>query len=311
MIWAEAVDRYLRDQDLSPLTVKKYQKALAEFYTWYVASYREQPEPAMLTNEEAREWAEHLRSAPKTVWTKDGERETDETLAPSTINSYLTALRRICRHYNNPIRVQNVRQVIPPIETLTARERGRLVRALRGETSSPMDLRNVAVVSLMVRAGLRLSEVIGLKLSDIEIKERSGWVTIRAEVAKGRKERKVPLSREARYALTEFLDVRQDRWPRSSVLFPSRRGKPLNPRVVQRMVSRAAVKAGIDRHVTPHMLRHTFATEYLRKAKDVNGEGALVALATLQRLLGHSNIATTSRYLHPTGTELQNMIEEM
>ena len=309
MIWTEAVDKYLRDQDLSPLTIEKYRIGLAGFYDWYVDSYGEQPEPGKLTNEEAREWSEHLRSAPKTVRTKDGERETGKTLSPSTINGYLTALRRICHHYNNPLRLQDVKRVIPPVETLTARERGRLLKELEGE-KTPMDRRNYAMVSLMIRAGLRLSEAIGLRLNDIETSERSGWVTIRAEVGKGRKERKVPISKEARHALTEFLDVRGQRWPRSSILFPSRSGEPLNSRVVQRMVSRAAVKAGIKRHVTPHMLRHTFATEYLRK-KETNGKGVLLALATLQKLLGHDNIATTSRYLHPSAAQLQEMIEDM
>ena len=87
---------------------------------------------------------------------------------------------------------------------------------------------------------------------------------------------------------------------RTARLFFSKTGNPLDTRDVQRLVAKFARLAGITRKVTPHTLRHTFATRFLRRGGD---------LATLQLLLGHANLATTARYLHPDAARVQEMVE--
>jgi len=172
---------------------------------------------------------------------------------------------------------------------------GRLLAALEGDDW--ISRRNRAMVALMARAGLRVGEVLALKPEDVELNARSGWVLVRK--GKGMKERRVPLSAEARRELREYLEVRPQQ---SGPLFFSRTYQPLTGRDVQRVVVEAARRAGLGKRVTPHTLRHTFATRFLQAGGD---------LATLQTVLGHSNLSTTARYLHPDAGRVQEMVEEL
>jgi site-specific recombinase XerC len=184
-----------------------------------------------------------------------------------------------------------------PIEPLNGRQIGRLLAVLEGPRW--LDKRNVAIVSLMVRAGLRVSEVVSLNLDDLTISERKGQVVVRQ--GKGLKERSVPLSRLARVALEEWLEVRPSF--ADQMLFFSQSGSSISSRDVQRLVRDARNKVGIASPVTPHILRHTFATRALRQAK--------MDLATISRILGHENLTTTARYLHPDQTMMSEMVEEL
>jgi integrase/recombinase XerD len=134
---------------------------------------------------------------------------------------------------------------------------------------------------------------------DVTLNERKGEVLVRQ--GKGQKERAVPLSNLARQHLRVYLAVR----PAFSekALFVSRNGQPLSERDVQRVVTRAARQAGIERPVTPHLLRHTFATRALRQGT--------IDLATLSALLGHENLTTTARYLHPDRAQVGQMVEDL
>jgi integrase/recombinase XerD len=148
----------------------------------------------------------------------------------------------------------------------------------------------------MVRVGLRVSEVVSLQSDDVDMNERRGQVIIRQ--GKGLKERTAPLSRRARLELTAYQEVRPsfagDR------LFVSKAGNPLTARDAQRLVANARRKADIS---GPHILRHTFATRALQQAN--------MDLATLPRILGHDNLTTTARYLHPNMARVAEMVEEL
>ena len=156
----------------------------------------------------------------------------------------------------------------------------------------------MAILNLMARAGLRVSEVVPLRVEDVELNQRKGHVVVRA--GKAPKERTVPLPKAAREALREYLATRPP-WA-GERLFVSRTGRPIAPRDVQRLVEKAARKAGLSRRVTPHVLRHTHATRALRQGVD---------LATVARLLGHESLTTTARYLRPDEARVAEMVEEL
>jgi integrase/recombinase XerC len=181
-----------------------------------------------------------------------------------------------------------------PVRALSARELGRLFAAAEGEDW--IDKRNAAILALMAKAGMRVGEVIALELTDIELNARSGWAVVRS--GKGNKARRVPLNSDVRQALQAYLAVRPAF--NTPVLFLSRTGAPLSARDVQRLVTELARQARIEGKVTPHTLRHTFATRALERGADV---------AAVAAILGHESIATTSRYLHPSEARLVEAVE--
>lgn len=265
------------------VTRQTYHLSLTQFHDWYTASYGEAPDARLLTEEEAREWRSYLLNV--------------KQFSAATVNQRLAALRGLARHQGRPLSVKGVKRVTPPVEPLNGREIGRLLAVLDGDRW--LDKRNVAIVSLMVRAGLRVSEVIALRPDDIQMSERKGQVIIRQ--GKGLKERTVPLSRMARVEVGAYGAERP--LAPTSIFFISQSGNPLSARDVQRLVRDASRKAGIQGEVTPHTLRHTFATRALQQGN--------VDLATLSRLLGHENLNTTSRYLHPNQSQVAEMVEEL
>jgi site-specific recombinase XerD len=147
----------------------------------------------------------------------------------------------------------------------------------------PLKMR--VVLTTIYAAGLRLEEATHLQVRDID----SARMLLRIAHGKGAKERLVPLSPRLLQELREYWKiVRPESW-----LFPSRcpgaPGTPLGPSAVQRTCQQAAREAGITKHVTPHILRHSYATGLLERGVD---------LLTIQRLLGHSTFSSTLIYLH-------------
>ncbi|OQA13443.1 MAG: Tyrosine recombinase XerD [Chloroflexi bacterium ADurb.Bin360] len=213
----------------------------------------------------------------------------------ATVNLRLAPLRGLLRSMGRNVKVKGVKQVKPAIEALDGRELGRLLAAVEGHDWQ--DLRNIALLNLLARAGLRLSETLALKLDDVTLNDRSGSLLVRQ--GKGKKERTVALAKEARAALRAYLEVRP-KMAQTEVLFISRSWQPLGARDIQRLITEASRRAGIQKTVTPHTLRHTFATRFLQNGGDV---------ATLASLLGHTNVVTTTRYLHPNASRVQEMVE--
>lgn len=267
----------------SDYTRQRYTAALAEFMTWYANSYADEPDAALLTDEEVREWSAYLRTVRR--------------LSASSVNLRLAALRGLVSHQGRTLRVKGMKKVAGEVEPLNGRELGRLLAVLEGK--GWLDHRNLAMVSLMARAGLRVSEVVAMHREDVTLSERKGEVLVRQ--GKGQKERTVPLSNLARQHLRAYLAMRPSFSEKR--LFISRNSQPLSERDVQRVVTRAARQAGIERTVTPHLLRHTFATRALRQGT--------IDLATLSALLGHENLTTTARYLHPDRAQVGKMVEDL
>ena len=153
-------------------------------------------------------------------------------------------------------------------------------------------LRDRALLELLYATGLRVAECCGLDLDDVD--RRRGAVRV---MGKGGKERVAPVGDAALEALDAWLSVRGEG---AGPLFTNLRGGRLGTRSVHRIVKRRVRDAGIDRRVTPHTLRHTFATHML-------GEGADLRL--IQELLGHSRLTTTQRYTHVSPEQLMKVYD--
>jgi len=166
-------------------------------------------------------------------------------------------------------------------------------------------LRNLAVLRLLSSTGLRVGELSALSRAQVNLTKRE--FTVRG---KGCKVRLVFMSQSARDALQEYLDTRDDNF---EPLFLSNSNKSkaaittkgesmrLQPQAIQRIVRISALKAGIVKKVTPHVLRHTFATELLRRGADIR---------SVQEILGHASITTTQIYTHLTDQRLKEVYEK-
>jgi len=146
-------------------------------------------------------------------------------------------------------------------------------------------IRNKAILSLMVNTGLRVSEVSGLKENDINLKEGK----LRVVDGKGLKDRDLVIgNKQTLELIRQYNKIR----PKSSYFFTSleqgNEGKQISVRYLQAMVKRYSQRAKIKKNVSPHTLRHTFATEFYRQTKDIE---------TLRKILGHSDISTTQIYV--------------
>ncbi|MFO1434960.1 MAG: tyrosine recombinase XerC [Gammaproteobacteria bacterium] len=167
-------------------------------------------------------------------------------------------------------------------KVLDADETTRLVE-IQGEDTSA--LRDRAILEVLYSCGLRVSELVGLNVADIDLAAAQLQV-----LGKGRKQRIVPIGRQARAALTRWLQQRTE-WLRDEkdALFISQRGNRLSTRAVQQRVRQLALRQGLATHVHPHMLRHSFASHLLESSGD---------LRAVQELLGHADISTTQVYTH-------------
>lgn len=220
-------------------------------------------------------------------------------LSPVTMGRKLAAVRSFCAHLcrievlagnpARPIRNPKTPQTLPRF--LMESEVERLLAAPDG---SPEGIRDAAVLELLYATGLRASELTGIEEEDIDL----GGRTVRV-LGKGRRERIVPFGAPAQRALREYLPVRQS-WiearPSETTLFVTPRGKPLSTAGLRRLLARSLERAALAKRVTPHALRHSFATHLLNAGAD---------LRAIQELLGHASLGTTQRYTHLSTTQMK------
>lgn len=185
-------------------------------------------------------------------------------------------------------------------KTLSAGHITALIAAVQAD-DSPRGIRLAAMLELIYGSGLRVSELVSLKLSALQMKGGS-MADFLLISGKGNKERLVPLGEKAKTALKKYLDIRHVFAEKSPWLFPSRGGKPVTRQSFFLWLKELAVKAGIDpQTISPHSLRHSFASHLLEGGAD---------LRVIQELLGHADIATTQIYTHVAGSRLKKLVEE-
>ncbi|QQS43035.1 MAG: site-specific tyrosine recombinase XerD [Acidobacteriota bacterium] len=159
------------------------------------------------------------------------------------------------------------------------------------DTSQETGLRDRAILELMYAAGLRVSEAANLNVRDVDLD--SQIVTC---VGKGNKERKIPIGRSAAKWLGEYLEIRRRKETDTKNLFVSHAGKPITRHMIFSLVKEYSEKAGLE-GVSPHTLRHSFATHLIQRGADSR---------SVQAMLGHADISTTQIYTHITDDHLRN-----
>jgi len=185
----------------------------------------------------------------------------------------------------------------PLPKSMTEAEVEQLLKAPDAETD--IGLRDRTMLEVLYATGLRVSELVGLRLDQINL--RQGVIRV---IGKGDKERLVPLGEEAILWLERYLQMARASFfkgPPDATLFPSRRGKAMTRQTFWHAVKRYALKTDIKKSLSPHILRHAFATHLLNHGAD---------LRVVQMLLGHSDISTTQIYTHIARERLKNLHAE-
>ena len=179
-------------------------------------------------------------------------------------------------------------------DVLTTEEIDRILAAI--DTSTPKGIRDVAMLEMLYSCGLRVSELVSLRLGDLFFGE--GYIRV---VGKGDKQRLVPISDVARERVMRYLDERRSARTGEEVVFLNNRGKGLTRVMIFTILKEAARRAEIEKRISPHTLRHSFATHLLE-----GGAG----IRQVQELLGHENILTTEIYTHLDSEHLRSTVEE-
>lgn len=159
--------------------------------------------------------------------------------------------------------------------------------------SDEKGLRDRAIIELLYSSGVRVGELVSLRIKDLDKRDRTLNV-----LGKGKKERLLPVTKQAVNSIDTYLLKREGNKEPNSIIFMNLKGKGLTERGVQYILDRIAREAGIFRKVTPHMLRHSFATHFLENGMN---------LRYLQHLLGHSNLSTTEIYTHLSIDQLKKV----
>ena len=157
-------------------------------------------------------------------------------------------------------------------------------RLLDIDLNDPLAVRDRAMLEVMYGAGLRLSELVNLDFRHLDLDSGEVWV-----MGKGSKERRLPIGRNAVIWIEHWLDLRGLFGTDDDALFLSKLGKRISARNVQKRFAEWGIKQGLNNHVHPHKLRHSFATHMLESSGDLRG---------VQELLGHANLSTTQIYTH-------------
>ena len=277
--------KYLEQTGKSANTVKAYAHDVGAFVSWFEQTTGDEFAPGIVDPREITDYRGYLLQRGS---------------SPATVNRRLVSLRRYFLWAKKRgmisgtpfemlerVRVKEQKDVAP--RWLTRNEQLALLRAVRqGENE-----RDLAIIQMMLGVGLRISEVAGLNMSDIELNDRSGWVYVRT--GKGMKPRSIPLSVHVRKALQAYLKIRPD--VEEDDLFLGQRG-PLSEWGIHAIVKKYAYQARQE-GVSSHTLRHSFAKNLV---------DAGTPLDQVAILLGHESLDTTRIYTQPSGRDLEHAV---
>ena len=265
------------ERGLRPRTLAAYRSDLKQFLV-YVSDGSEPPALTRIDHRVLDRYVAHLR--------RRGTAASSIRRAQSALRAYfgfLVAEQLLAENPADRMDAPVKAKKLP--EFLTQAEAARLVEAV--DPDSPAHWRDRAVLELLYATGMRVSELTGLSVPDLDLEDGTAVV-----FGKGGKERLVPVGGPARRAAERYLTGLRpelDRGASGGALFLNNRGARLSRMSVWTIVSRAAKRAGIERKVSPHTLRHTCATHLLEGGAD---------LVAVQEMLGHADVSTTQVYTH-------------
>lgn len=298
MLYSKAVVDYLEylelEQNRSQKTIQNY-----HHYLMRLSDYAGDIKVSDIDTEMIRKWR---------LWLNRLGTNTSDELSKTTQNYHLIALRSFLRYCAkreitamSADKIELARTKRPQVTFLTEEELVRLFEQPKVETVN--GLRDRAILELLFSSGLRVSELVALDRDHINLGRREFMVR-----GKGQKDRPIFISQNSADWIKAYLDERQDN---TKPLFIRYSGQKkidltgnfhrLTARSIQRMTARYARLAGITKHVSPHTLRHSYATDLLMNGAD---------LRSVQAMLGHSNIATTQIYTHVTDPHLKAVHEK-
>lgn len=243
------------------------------------------------------------------LWLNRYTGETGNELATLTQSYHLIALRGFLNYLLkrdipslSPNKIELPKTHRKQVTFLHFEEVERMLDAVPSD-DTPQHLRDRAILELLFSSGLRVSELVNLDRGHINTRRREFMVR-----GKGQKDRPIFISEVAARYVDEYLASRTDslgplflNYSRNSVADTTGDFRRLTPRSIQRMISKYAKLAGITKHVSPHTMRHSFATDLLMNGADIR---------SVQSMLGHSNISTTQVYTHVTDAHLKDVYEQ-
>jgi len=298
MFLKEAIDRFVFhfqiEKNPAPRTMINYKLSLKRFFNFIGDINVEQ-----ISFFQIQDFRQHLFE-----WKKDN----GDKLTVKTQNHYMIFIRNFLKYclaqglnVVNPERIVLAKVPERKVDVIELDQFKTLFDQIKGKGIRAY--RNRAIVQMLCSTGLRISELASLNRNDIDFNRKELPV-----IGKGRKLRLVFLSEVALFYLKEYLDQRTDDFPALFINYKAYRiyknnpeKRRIHPAACQRMVKGYAIKAGINIKVTPHVLRHFFATESYSNGADIR---------SVQKLLGHSNINTTTIYTHVKNSRLKEIHEK-
>ncbi|MEA2007444.1 MAG: site-specific tyrosine recombinase/integron integrase [Patescibacteria group bacterium] len=279
------------DKNRSQKTIENYDRYLKKFLSWANIST-----PTDITEPLVHKYRVHLNRS---------QNDKGGTLSRQTQNYHVIALRGFLKYLSRKSiqtlateKVELSKTSGRSVDFLSFEEVETLIQAASG--LSIKNLRDVAILKMLFSTGLRISELTSLNRDSINLKSGEFSVT-----GKGSKVRIVFISGATKESLQSYLDKRKDMDPALFVRIVANLQKQdnlrLSNRSIQRMIKKCATKAGIVKKVTPHVLRHSFATNLLQNGADIR---------SVQALLGHSSISTTQIYTHVTNKSLKDIYKK-
>ena len=283
---ASATERYLAElrlQNASPHTLRNYATDLDQFLSYFSPPGTDPPHPSKIDALQIREWMSGLYALGLNVVSIRRK-----LAAVRSLFKFMLREGLVTANVARTMRTPKMPQRVPAVPT--AEQTNALVEGVAADKfEKPHPERDLLLFELLYGCGLRISELSGLNLEDLDTTER--WIRVRG---KGRKERQVPYASKAAAALEKYLPVRTGR-PNEHALFVNHRGTRLSDRGARGIVKFYARMISGDAALHPHSLRHAYATHLLADGAD---------LRAIQELLGHSRLVTTQKYTQVSLTDL-------